>query len=174
MAAIDVGAEAINRGATLGSSTIISKDNPANLSGTITQVEIYTNSELTNVEVAIFEEVSPDTFTTRSNVTLGTVAAGYTSHVVSLAVVAGDYIGIFHSGGIDKDNSGGAGVWNALGLDKIPCTNELFGTFYANNRLSLKGTGAEAGWSGKVGGVTNPAKVIGIAVANITKVSGVS
>lgn len=32
----------------------------------------------------------------------------------------------------------------------------------------------EAGWTGKIVGVTNPAKIMGIAVANISKVNGVS
>lgn len=31
-----------------------------------------------------------------------------------------------------------------------------------------------AGWTGKISGVTNPAKVMGVDVANIAKVKGVS
>lgn len=38
----------------------------------------------------------------------------------------------------------------------------------------LDATPAPPGWTGKISGVTNPAKVMGVEVANIAKVKGVA
>lgn len=44
-----------------------------------------------------------------------------------------------------------------------------------NNQYVMRATvGVAAGWTGKISGVTNPAKIMGVAVANISKVKGVS
>ena len=140
--AIDVGSPAVNRSAYyLPGYTFISKNNPANESGTITSVEIYVAQGLSNCEIAIFEEVSTDHYTTRSNVTIGAAAAGYHQYDVSLAVEAGDRIGIYYSGGrLDKIASGGVGHMYKSG-DHIPCTDASFSLESSVTITSLYGTG---------------------------------
>jgi len=174
MAAIDVGALAIDRGSQLsGGYTVIEESNPANLTGAITLVKIYAESAMLGVKVGIFYKRNGDTFSTRSNVTLGDIADDYTEHIVNLAVVAGDFIGIYFTGGtISRELTGGVGAWLHL-ADDIPCTDVIF-THYDEHIYSLYGEGAELGWEGKISGVTNPAKVMGVAVANIAKVKGIA
>jgi len=176
MAAIDIGAQvgaaAIDPTPV---ATIIAKDNPANLSGKITDVEIHADVALTDVEVATFVEGVANTFTTRDTELIGDVGIGITHHVVDLDVVAGDYIGICAtSGELRSDGAGGAGLWY-VAEDQIPCTDKLF-ALLANRIMWVYGTGAElpAGWTGKISGVTNPAKVMGVGVANIAKVKGIA
>lgn len=142
--AIDIGDPATDRANALGVYTLIAKGNPANASGKITSVEIWANEDLVNCEVAIFEEVDPDTFTTRDNETIGAVTAGSKqTFAVDLDVETGDYIGIYYSGGkIDYESTDGAGMWFIDGADHIPCIAQLFG-FSANVYLSLYGTGEE-------------------------------
>jgi hypothetical protein len=138
--AIDVGSEAINRSTYNNEGTSVDRNNPANASGTITSVEIYANSAMSNVEVATFFVVSGNNLSTRDSEAIGSVAAGYTTHTVSLNIVTGDCIGIYFSaGGLDRDTTGG-GFWKNAG-DQIPCTNVLF-TLTANGTLSIYGAGA--------------------------------
>ena len=175
MANIDIGAPAIEeRSSSLsGGYTVIEASNPANLSGIITLVKIFAESAMIGVKVGIFYKTNGNTFSTRSSVTLGNVADRDTEHIVNLAVEAGDYIGIYFTGGsIVRDTTGFVGAWLHLD-DDIPCTNVDF-TFYDGDQYSLEGEGAEPGWTGKISGVTNPAKVMGVAVANIAKVKGIA
>lgn len=176
MAAIDIGNSAEARpGAWSATYTRINKANPANLSGKITLIQIYAHTEIANFEVGIFQQVSADTFTTRSvSGNLGTIPAHtLTEKVVDLDVVAGDYIGCYGTtGSMDGASEAGGGLWYLDG-DWIPCTNKAFTLYDTDPDLSLYGIGAEPGWTGKVCGVINPAKVMGIAVANIAKVHGV-
>lgn len=176
MALIDVGADCIGRAADIAPyTTYIDKNNPANATGTITDVCIWAATNLANCEVAIFQEVAADTFTTRSDIAIGAVVAGAARHfVVNLAIVTGDFIGVyFTAGGIERDYSG-AGHWYKAG-DNIACTSVVF-ALVANQSLSVYGTGATApaGWTGKISGVTNPAKIMGVAVGSIAKVKGVA
>lgn len=48
------------------------------------------------------------------------------------------------------------------------------GVVVANNVLGLWPAAPPVGWTGKITGITNPAKINGIAVANIGKVMGAS
>ena len=144
MAAIDIGNAAIDRASGQAALyTWVDKINPANADGKITLVEIYAYEAMVNCEVAIFQLVAADTFTTRSNVTLGSVPLGYSSYTVDLSVKAGDYIGIyFTAGGIDRDTVAGlAGYWYKQ-LDAIPCTNLGGFTLQPDRILSLFGSGA--------------------------------
>ena len=151
MAAIDIGDVAINRAAELTVCTVVNKGNPANLAGKITSVEIWAASQLSNCEVAIFFVVSGNNLSTRSNVTLGTVAAGSKqTFAVNLDVQIGDYIGIYFSAGALETASEGSGIWHVDTLDKIPCTNQLFDS-YANFAISLYGTGATVEGEVRVG-----------------------
>lgn len=173
MAAIDVGGEAINRAYSyIEGRTLVAKDNPANATGKITTVEIWAFEQLLNCEVAIFFVVSGDNLSTRSTVAIGTVAAGSKqTFPVDLDVEAGDYIGIYYTDGKIEIDDSVAGMWEKEG-DYIPCINEAFGAVaYVP---SLYGIGAEVGWTGKISGVTNPAKIMGVGVANIAKVKGIA
>lgn len=158
MAVIDIGMPAIDRGAT-GSSlyTMINTAAVANASGKITTVEIYSWGNLANVEVATFFRpdpvLFPNIFTTRDSVFIGNVEQdAVRTFVVNLDVEAGDYIGMYCSGFMEKDTSGFSGIWQVSG-DKIPCTNQAF-TFLAGDALSLHGTGATVVVGIKWNGVT--------------------
>jgi hypothetical protein len=140
---IDVGSAAINRGSAKSTRTCIGKDNPANASGKITSVEIWAQANLSNVEVATFFVVSGNNLSTRDTHVIGSVTAGskQTFSGLDIDVEAGDYIGIYFSGGfIENDISGHSGVWSDNGGDFIPCTDHTFSVLHGN-AISLYGTG---------------------------------
>jgi len=61
---------------------------------------------------------------------------------ISLDVEIGDYIGIFYKSGIlERDLSGGLGMWYIDTADHIPCTNQAFSAV-ANQIYSIYGSGA--------------------------------
>lgn len=142
---IDVGAGAIDRDSNVtGGYTFIDYNNPANADGIITSVEIFgsTTWNLTGVIMATFTEVAANTFTARESVSIGSVTSGSKqTFSVNLAVVAGDYLGIyFPSGGrLESTESGFSGVYRATG-DKTAASNQAF-TLYPGDALSLYGTG---------------------------------
>lgn len=146
---IDIGAAAINRGATAGYYTLIATENPANDTGTIDSVGIYAYNNLSNCEVATFEEVDTNTFTTRDSETLGTVTAPtddtpQTFSGLDMDVTAGDYLGMYYSSGEMEIDTSGSGIWLVLDrADYIPCTSQEF-YFLAGRTLSLYGTGETA------------------------------
>lgn len=137
---VDIGSEAVDRTNYIGDvHTLVDETNPANASGTITEVEIYKTESWGNIKVAIFYQVAGNFLSTRSWVDLGVPPQGYSKHVVSLEVHEGDYIGICTgSGSVDFDYSG-VGWWD-IGSDQIPCTNVEF-THSAGRAVSVKGTG---------------------------------
>ena len=138
---IDVGAAAIDRtGSATITFTLIFFDNPIEDTGTITKVEIWANTEMSNVEVGIFYLVSGSNYSTRSNATLGTVVAGSKQTFdVSLAAQSGDYIGIYLTAGkLEETASGGLGTYYKTG-DNIPCTNETFSFNENSHSYSLYG-----------------------------------
>jgi len=150
---IYIGASAINRATSLSDNTIIN-NNSANLSGKITSVEIWSFSNLTNCEVAIFYKPDPagfpNNFTTRDSVAIGAVTSGAKrTFAVNLNVQIGDYIGIYYTAGdIEADNAGCNGIWVKSG-DNIPCTNVTF-TGYSTFAISLYGNGTTIiGWGHK-------------------------
>ena len=139
---IDIGSPAINRESFFGDGkTIIAKDNPANHDGKIYTIEIWASTNLTNVEIGIFEEVSANHFTTRDNVLIGTVTSGEKkSFDVEMNVETGDFLGIYYSDGyLERDESGYGGMWYVNG-DQIPCTNQN-ATFLGGDTISVYGTG---------------------------------
>ena len=152
---IDIGMPAINRGSTTSSLyTYINAAAVANDSGTITTVRIWSWGNLTNVTVATFYRPDaggfPNNFTTRDSEFIGNVEDdAERTFAVDLDVVAGDFIGMYCSGFMEKDASGFSGVWSANG-DFIPCDNQTF-TFLAGDALSLNGTGESVavGWDHK-------------------------
>ena len=166
LTAITVGNPAVDQANyTGGNTTFMDKTVPANASGKITSVEIYARNDLTLCEVAIFYRPDPDNypnnFTTRSNITLGTVTSGSkqtftkdsSNNDISMDVVAGDFIGIyFYEGKIRIVAATGGGMY--ISGDFIPTTNQQFSAW--NYKISLCGIGAtvEAGWPHKWNGVT--------------------
>ncbi|MBA7585631.1 hypothetical protein ES708_27617 [subsurface metagenome] len=143
---INIGMPAIDRSASIMSGyTEVDKNNPANISGTVNKVEIFavTGNDMANVEVGIFYEESTirnqSRLTTRDSKFIGTVVGGSVQTFdVNLTVEAGDYIGIFWTGGrLEYDSSGPVGDWRKAG-DNIPCTNVAF-EFYSSRCMSIHG-----------------------------------
>lgn len=140
---IDIGVEAIDRPDTFGEThTVINKNNPANASGKITSIEIYTSwshDEESVVKVATFFVVSGNNLSTRDYEIIGTLTAS-TKHVkeVNLDVEEGDYIGIY---GCDIERTLGVAetLWGKLNSDEIPCENVAFNSY--GDVISLYGTG---------------------------------
>jgi len=132
---IDIGAPAIERPGAYSSNvyTVVNMDNPANASGTITNIEIYVvpGSTLEDVEVATFYVVSGNNLSTRDTELIGTIVGGSKQNrMVDLTVEVGDYLGFVASNStrIYNSSSGGAGTWySPKDVDWIPCTNQEFG-----------------------------------------------
>lgn len=146
---IDVGAAAIGRASSLGGDrTVISKENPANDTGPITDVEVYFLQTTQATTYANFEEVNGATFTARDREVVGIIAGGskQTSSGLDMDVVTGDYIGLHwldDEDYIEKDNSGD-GYWYVSASDQTQCVSQLF-TFLASRTISLYGTGGVVG-----------------------------
>ncbi|MBA7586770.1 hypothetical protein ES708_28775 [subsurface metagenome] len=184
MALIDIGAEAKDRGGVWSKNyTLIGKDNPANASGTITSIEIWAASSMTICRVGTFYTTNGNTLKCRDSAIIGEVADNakrtFTEDSkgspLAITVESGDYIGmIYETGSIERDLEGYAGLWSKLGAYIDPGDEAAYG-FVEGDAISLYGTGeTPPGWTGKVSGVTNPAKVMGVDIANIAKVKGVA
>lgn len=107
---IDVGNAAINRASSSGTGTTrLDLGNPANATGLITTITVYVASEITTAKIGLFYLTTGTTYVCRSSYTTGVLAVGLnTLSGLSLAVVLGDVIGIYHdTGGIDAAASGG-------------------------------------------------------------------
>lgn len=143
--AIDIGSPAIDRATSFTpNTTLIDKNNPANDTGTITSVKIYSAATLSNVEVATFFWISGSNYSTRDYETVTGVTAGQTTHTVNIDVQSGDFIGIYYSSGtgVDYGTSGGVAIYYSNG-DHIPCTNHGF-TNISSYVMSVYGTGTTA------------------------------
>lgn len=143
-AAFDIGSPAIARpGTTTADYTMILKENPASRSGIITGIEVYAAVSCVALEVGIFYSTGVNQFSTRSNVSIGAVAAGSKkTFEVSLAVEIGDYIGFYEpTGKLERTNDAGEGYWYVQ-LDAIPAVDQAFtdGTDLTRT-ISLYGTG---------------------------------
>ena len=143
MAAIDIGSAAINRSQSIGGArTVVGEGNPANLTGTITTVEIWADSSLTSTQVATFYG-SGTVLSTRDYEDIGAVTAGskQTFSGLDMSVSAGDFLGIYWSNTAHMElDTTGVGYWYSSS-DYIPCTSQSF-TYSASRTLSLYGTGA--------------------------------
>jgi len=175
MAAIDIGAAATDRAASgaIGNETFIFAENPANDNGAITSVEFYCTGALVDCEVATFENVSGDNFTTRDSETIGAVASGskQTFSGLDMDVETGDYIGVYASDGDFELDLSGDGFRYKDG-DQIPCTNATFSSLVANRTYSLYGEGGTAGVTEKSSSDTGAgadAKASGNPIATLVK-----
>ncbi|KKL83935.1 hypothetical protein LCGC14_1969740 [marine sediment metagenome] len=147
MAAIDIGQEAIDRtGVTsVDARTLVVKANPANGTGTVSQVEIWLQAASSNdVWFGTFSAAG-DVLTCRDSESVGNVPAGskQTFSGLDIDVVAGHYLGTHAKtsvASIEKDSGSAIGVWGFLGEAIDPSDSE---TFIINTdwRISLFGTG---------------------------------
>lgn len=165
MAAIDVGAEAINRARAYPNRAMgVSKVNPANDSGTLDTVTVYTSTAYSPLKVGTFLDNGSNSLTTRDSADLGTPSIGLNTFTgLSIDVVAGDYLG-FRQGedsakaGVDY-GTGGAGYWYKVVSPWLNGTNTydydataLTMSVYATGETVAAGGGALVGGSALVGG----------------------
>ncbi len=144
MAEIDIGGDVINDSQNWSSNyTIVSKTNPANEAGIIDTVNIWANLNMSGCIIAIFS-VDGNNVTARDSVYIGDISFGSQQLTdLSLEVEAGDYIGMYFSGGkIERNDNGGSGMWFKTG-DQTSCVDTAF-TFNVGDRVSLNGTGETA------------------------------
>lgn len=178
---LTVGAAATDRGSStrLDLNTLVGKENPAGEAGEIVSNEIwlYSKTGATNIYVGSFSASGND-LTVRDSESIGDVATGskQTQSGLTVNIESGDYWGAFDKGAndssIESDTSGGSDVWWFGGECIDPTDSETFGVL-ADDTISLYGEG-DRGWTGKISGVTNPAKIMGVDVANIASVKGVA
>lgn len=180
MAAIDIGPGA-DTVAVFGYDTgytNIDATNPADGSGSITSFEVYavTGSPLGGAKMGTFYGSGTD-YTCRDFESIGTVNAGskQTFSGLNCTVSSGDIIGIYHSSGSNPVRAiGSGGAFLQLAGDNTANGSQTYNGPYYTLKSCIYGTGeTSSGWTGKINGVTNPAKIWGIAVANISKVGGI-
>ena len=145
MATILVGKHPSVSGSTDGGDvTFVSPFYPADGTGLITLIHIWVPSTMTNAKIGIFGIVTPpNTMFCRSVATVGEVlSGGERNFVVSLSVVAGDYIGVYTGGaGQVYRYVGTAGYWRPLG-DKTDGATYNFGAKTSSTRdIGLYGEG---------------------------------
>jgi len=147
--AIYIGADAIDRTSNFGTFTIINKENPANATGIIDTVHIWAVYNMTGCKVGTFYTTNGNTLKCRAVVEIGNVTAGAkrTFDDLSLAVVAGDYIGLFYTaGGIERGTEGFAGLWfGGYKVDHLIVGDEATYSSLSSGTISLYGTGEEVG-----------------------------
>jgi len=151
MALIDIGAEAKDRPSLeAGNTTHIALDNPANLTGKITSIELWFGGvfDATDVRVGTFYGTAPN-FTCRDYAVIGDVARGskqtFTKDSeetpLAIAVEAGDYIGIFNNvGQLESTTVIGLGIYYKVG-DQTETGEQTYG-LYAGVIISVYGEGA--------------------------------
>ncbi len=141
---IDVGPGAINRDADTGTTyTVVDAGNPANATGNLTSFHIWATYDMTGVKVATFFVVTSNNLTARDWESIpGTVVAGAERiYTVNLDVVAGDYIGIWWTGGnLERTSASGTGYWYVAG-DQTACVNKTF-SWATPRAISIYATGA--------------------------------
>lgn len=182
MANIDVGASVIDRSSGSGDGyTNIEISNPANDSGTLTQFEIWCESNTSSSKIGTFSGTAPN-FDDRDYEIVGAITAGskQTYSGLNCDVEFGDYIGVYHfpaSGKTEWGNGLYKAVYYTSG-DQFGSGSQLYTQTAMNSNISLYGTGETAGGTNiaKINGipVANIAKINGIAVAGIAKMNGVA
>ena len=142
--AVDIGAEAIDRGGTEPSGlTRVNKEGQATAAGTITSIDIYAvpTQHITGLRVGTFYVVSGNTLKCRASEAIaGTITGGSkTTKTVSIIVEIGDYIGCyFTSGRLENETTGFGGKWEVSG-EFIDPNDEVAYTLDVNHAFSLGG-----------------------------------
>lgn len=148
---IDVGNPATDRGSFGGgANTRLSLDNPANLSGLITSIDVWANTDITGFRIGTFFLVAGTTYRCRSSATIGNVVAGAKrTFPVSIPVQKGDFIGWYlATGALEVDVAGGGGIYTVAGEYIDPGDQAIF-ALIANAAFSLYGQGIVRGWCSK-------------------------
>jgi hypothetical protein len=143
-AALNVGPGADNRPHyKIPGNTLITLNNPADKSGTVRSVQIYAALDLVGCKVGVFYLVSGTTYKCRSAATIGSVTAGSTqTFSVTMAITAGDLIGIYFSdGGIDSYITFYSGVMKASGDHCTVNDSTVYAADGSGDIISLHGTG---------------------------------
>lgn len=145
---VDVGGPANNFSHPCGATyTYIVTENPANISGMITELDVFTEALGNNVYFGIFYVVSGNTLKCRSAVNVGSLSAGLNSGIaVALAVEPGDYIGCYCSGQhcVSRNYNAGGGDYNQWYKLVNGCIvdSEITYLYMAGkSRLAIYGTG---------------------------------
>ena len=147
MGIIIMGTEAIDRAESASAgSTRISLYNPSLEDGVLRTVNVWANSNLTDLYAGIFWEVTASTFKCRDAVLIGAVVAGAKrTFDVALEVIKGDLLGYYNlTGEIEKDVVGGIGSYYKTGNFCIKGTTQLM-TYQTPRTYSIEGLGVTMG-----------------------------
>ncbi|MBA7704537.1 hypothetical protein ES703_113351 [subsurface metagenome] len=142
---IDVGDAPIDRNSshTYG-WTIVNRGNPANASGTLHTVKVYGyGAGILGMTVGTFYLTNENTLKCRDSVFIGDVETGseQTFSGLSIAVVEGDYLGCWLTGGlIERSSFGCAGIWHNT-EEYIDPGDEAEYTVVDDDAISLYGYG---------------------------------
>lgn len=150
MAAIDVGPGATNRATNVQGFSLVSQENPANLSGVIDHIDLWLAGYSSGtVDFAAFVDNGSNSLTTNGTAAGLTPASGDNDFdapgdFTAFDIGAGEYLGVFIDANkqIEADTSGGGNVWYKA-LDQIPCTGVTFAVL-TSWAISIYGTGVEA------------------------------
>ena len=129
-----------------GTYTFISRNNPANKSGTITLATLKAYGEtIVGLIIGIFENTGGSTFVCRSAQSCpGSFPQGTHEIEVNLEIEEGDYIGLFASDGkIGTTSSGGSGYSYASGNRCSPGSSAGYTTPSTTHRYGLSATGPD-------------------------------
>ena len=144
MSDISIGPDSIDRATgRVGGTTDINYTNPANLSGTIKLIKVYSAEAIEGLKAGIFYLVSGTTFHCRSAALLGDVPADTNkTFTTELPVQKGDYLGYYFSGTgrIEFDNLDGVGLYYISG-DYVTVNSEADYTFNSAWTTSCHGEG---------------------------------
>jgi len=160
--AIDVGSAATDRGSSANLRsvsyvcTMVDGNNAANADGSIDTVEIWLVNDASDTTggglwFGTFSDGGSNVLTCRDSEGVGACSAGskQTFTGLDIDVVTGDFIGASHRGtdncAIERDTTGGTRVWGYIFGDVIdPSDSQTFNA-YADNAISLYGTGDTGG-----------------------------
>ena len=153
MQAIDVGPGAIDRESTHGAgTTVIDLANPANRTGLLASIEIWAQANMSGIKVATFYG-SGTSYTPRDVVSLADVTAGSkvtrtvdaSSDPIALSVEAGDYLGIYYSGGvIEMGPIVGSDLYYKDG-DQTGAGQQTYTLLYEDKAISIYATRTASG-----------------------------
>ena len=141
MAAITVGSTAENRsGVTFTGYTFVDLNNPSGDDGTLTRVDIWSATALTNTRYGTMHGAGTE-YTPRDDEAIGNVPSGskQTFSGLDIDIESGDFSSIFCVGRIENDTSGGLGRYRKSG-DQFDAGEQTY-TYNSGDILSVEGHG---------------------------------
>lgn len=175
MSVIDIGVTPTYRASGFYSGlTTIDLDNPANLSGILTSVDVFFNADAIGLRVGTFYLVSGTTYKCRDSAVLGSVTGAGLRVFSGLAiqVVAGDFIGFYvpTTGALAYATTGGtAGIVYAAGEVIDPGDSADFGSPNSGWVLSLAATGVSTFPKVNIGGTWKECSVMWVNIGGVWK-----